>query len=51
MEEKARRLEENLVLDSVIQMFIKQVAIINRKLREAANDAKQGKKSLVQTRV
>jgi len=49
MEEKARRIEENLVLDAVIQMFIKQVAIINKKLREAANDA-ANKKSFVQTR-
>jgi len=38
MEEKARRLEENIVLDGIIQMFIKQVAILNKRLRAATTD-------------
>jgi len=38
MSEKARRLEENLVLDGIIKIFIEQVAILSKKTREAAND-------------
>jgi len=38
MDEKARRDEENIILDGIIQMFIEQVAILNGKLRAGATD-------------
>jgi hypothetical protein len=43
MQEKARRLEENLVLDGIVKIFIEQVAILSKKTREAANDASDAK--------
>jgi len=38
MEEKARRDEENLVLDDIIQLFIDQVAVLSKKGRAGATD-------------
>lgn len=38
MAEKARRDEENLLLDEIIQLFIEQVAILSGKIRAGATD-------------
>lgn len=38
MEEKARRLEENLTLDGIIRIFQEQVSILASKTRAAATD-------------
>lgn len=40
MQEKARRLEENLVLDGIVKIFIKQVAKLAKKTREGASKKK-----------
>lgn len=38
MEEKARRLEENLTLDGIIRIFQEQVSILAAKTRQRATD-------------
>lgn len=38
MEERSRREEENIVLDGIIQLFVEQVAILDKKLRAGATD-------------
>jgi len=38
MAEKARRLDENLVLDGIIKIFVEQVSILNGKTRKAVDD-------------
>jgi len=38
MAEKARRDEENIVLDDIIQMFIAQVSVLDGRMRAGATD-------------
>jgi len=38
MAEKARRDEENLLLDGIIQLFIDQVAVLDKRSRAGATD-------------